>query len=199
METPQSICEFWFGTSTDDAEVGEQQAGLWWAKNPEIDAQIQARFAPYLPRLVAGELDPWRQTALGHLALILLTDQFPRNIFRGTPQAFGWDAIALSLCQQGIAAGVDQQLPPIQRLFFYLPLEHSEVLADQDHSLQLFQQLQTTVEPKSAALFAYYTDFAQRHRAVIERFGRFPHRNEILGRPSTPEELAFLQTPGSAF
>ncbi|NJK40260.1 MAG: DUF924 domain-containing protein [Acaryochloridaceae cyanobacterium SU_2_1] len=199
MESPQSICEFWFGTSADDAEVGEQHASLWWSKKPEVDAQIKARFGSYLPKVLGGELAAWQQSALGHLALILLVDQFPRNIFRGTAQSFAFDPVALSLCKQGIAAGVAQQLRPIQQVFFYMPLEHSEDFADQDFSVQLFEQLSQTKEPRLAAQMAFFTDFAHRHHAVIERFGRFPHRNEILGRPSTAEELAFLQTPGSAF
>lgn len=199
MESPKTICEFWFGPSKDDLEVAQQRSKFWWSKNPEVDADIKARFSDYLPKVINGELEEWRQTPLGTLALILLTDQFPRNMFRGTAQAFAYDAIARAFCKEGIKDGTAQSLRPIQRVFFYLPLEHSESLADQEYCIQLFKQLAEASEPALKPTIENYIDFALRHRDIIDRFGRFPHRNAILNRDSTQAEIEFLQTPGSSF
>lgn len=139
------------------------------------------------------ELEEWTTQPLGCLALIILLDQFPRNMFRGTPQAFATDPLALAVAQHTIAQGWDQQMLPVQRWFIYLPFEHSEDLACQQRSLELWQQLASDSESQSAIAYA------QKHYDVIQQFGRFPHRNAILGRMSTPKEEAFLQRPGSAF
>ena len=146
-----------------------------------------------------GSLDGWRETALGQLALIVLTDQFPRNMYRDTPAAFAFDALARRWCHEGIEAEADRALRPIERVFFYLPLEHSESLADQDLSLSVFRELALEAAPAMRESFDNFASYAVRHHAVIARFGRFPHRNAILGRASTPEEAAFLLTPGSSF
>ena len=135
----------------------------------------------------------------GRLALVLLTDQFPRSIYRGTPAAFAFDAIARSLCLESLADGSDRALRPIERVFLYLPFEHSESLTDQDRAVELFRALAADVEPRLTPPFEDYLDYALRHRAIVERFGRFPHRNAILARPSTPAEIAFLEEPGSSF
>ena len=125
--------------------------------------------------------------------------QLPRNIHRNTPRAFAFDPIARVHCRDGIALGFDTRLRPIERVFHYLPLEHSELLADQNDSVRLFSDLVRDASGETKELFAGYLRFAERHREIIERFGRFPHRNRILGRDSTAEEIAFLQTPGSSF
>ena len=199
MESPETLCEFWFGTGQDDLDVIQQRSKLWWSKNPDVDAEIKARFSSYLAKAAIGELERWKQTPLGTLALILLTDQFSRNMYRDTAAAFAYDAIARTLCKQGIKDGIDQSLRPIQRVFFYMPLEHSESLADQEHCLQLFQRLAAESEPRSKDAFERYIDFAVRHQDIIDRFGRFPHRNALLNRVSTPAEIEFLKTPGSSF
>lgn len=199
MESPETICEFWFGPSQDDLEVAQQQSKLWWSKNPDVDTAIKARFSSYLAKTARGELEVWQQTPLGTLALILLTDQFSRNMYRDTAEAFAYDAIARMLCKQSLKDGIDQSLRPIQRVFFYMPLEHSESLADQEHCIQLFQRLAAECEPPLKDTFERYIDFAVRHRDIIDRFGRFPHRNAILHRNSTQTEIEFLQTPGSSF
>ncbi len=151
--------------------------------------------------LAAGrrELDAWSETASGLLALILLTDQFPRNIFRGSPQAFQFDSLALNWCLSGLKSETDRSLRPIERVFFYLPLEHSESREHQERSVQLFTRLFQEVPAEQLDVFRKYLIFALRHRRIIDRFGRFPHRNGILERVSTPEEIAFLQEPGSRF
>jgi len=147
----------------------------------------------------SGELDDWASEPKSLLALILLTDQFPRNIYRESARAFAFDAKALAWCLEGMASGLHLALRPIQRVFFYLPLEHTESLAYQERSVRLFKKLLDSVSADQKPAFASFFDFAVHHRNIIARFGRFPHRNKILGRSSTPEELAFLAEPGSSF
>lgn len=198
-QTPAAIVDFWFGQDIDDAKTASQQAALWWSKNAAVDADIKQRFESSMLAAAAGSLHAWTETAVGRLALILLTDQMPRNSYRDTPQAFAFDALARSWCKAGLEQRVDLQLCPIQRVFFYLPLEHSESLQDQDLSVQLFSALANEVATDLQPTFAWYLQFAQRHRTIIQRFGRFPHRNEILQRQSTQEEKKFLLEPGSGF
>lgn len=198
-ETIQSILGFWFGDAADDTAAAAGQAGLWWGKSDEVDRQIGERFEAMLQQAAAGELDAWKQTPQGRLALILLLDQFPRNIYRGTPQAFAYDARARALTLEGLEAGDDQALRPIERVFFYLPLEHAEDLPLQQRCVALFEQLQSALPEAAAKVFGGFTDFAHKHLVIIERFGRFPHRNDILGRKSSEEEIAFLATPNSSF
>lgn len=199
METRDSLLEFWFGNDADDAAAAKAQASLWWAKHAQTDAAIRQRFQPLVSAAAAGSLDGWRSSARGQLALILLTDQLPRNIYRDTPLAFEFDGLARTYSLQGLANGSERELRPIERVFFYLPLEHSESPDDQKRSVRLFRELAGEVPPMHKPVFDGFVDYALRHQAIIERFGRFPHRNRILGRPSTSEEIAFLQEPGSSF
>lgn len=199
METADAIHEFWFGTDTDDAKVADQKAKLWWSKDTAVDHNIAQRFEKSTLAAVDGLLDSWKSTPRGLLALILLTDQFPRNMYRGTPASFACDHFALQLCKQGLEQGVDQLLRPIERVFVYLPLEHSEAIADQELAVHLMAQLASEVSAVQKSTFDGFHQFAIRHRDIIARFGRFPHRNEILGRTSTEEETAFLKTAGSSF
>jgi len=199
MENPASIIEFWFGLDADDKLTADRQASLWWSKNEALDAGMRERFGPWLDQAASHRLDGWAETAAGRLALILLTDQFPRNIHRGTPQSFAYDALARTWCKEGLREGVQAKLRPIERVFFYLPLEHSESLADQEQAVALFAELLDGVPASHRDTFRGYYDFAVRHREVISRFGRFPHRNRILSRESTAEELVFLQQKGSSF
>lgn len=199
METPLSITQFWFGDSDDDRLTGQRQAPLWWSKNDALDREIRQRFAVPLAAAARGELDGWAATAQGLLALILLTDQFPRNMYRGDARSFAFDALARRWCRLALEKSLDQALRPIERVFVYLPLEHSEALADQELALTLFQALLRGVPAERQDIYAGYLDFAQRHHAIIARFGRFPHRNAVLGRSSTPQELEFLAGPNSSF
>ncbi len=185
---------FWFGNAQAEGVSYTQRRRLWFTKDPELDAQIRDRFLPLYQQAAAGDLERWQQSPQGCLALLLLLDQFPRNMFRNTPQAFATDSQALAIAETAIDQGFDRAVLPIQRLFFYLPLEHCEDRIRQQRSVDLFRQLHAEAEE-----FADTLDYAQRHQAVIDRFGRFPHRNAILGRPSTVEELEFLQQPGSSF
>lgn len=199
VENPDSINDFWFGSDTDDAVTVQQRSQLWWSKNPEVDLQIRTRFASYVEAAAAHEFDAWQTSPGGVLALILLTDQFPRHIYRDTAKAFASDPLARAWCRIGIEKGMDGNLRPIERAFFYLPLEHSESLEEQNWSVRLFTQLYQEVPPEHMDIFRRYLMFALRHRRVIERFGRFPHRNKMLGRVSTLEEEAFLQESGASF
>lgn len=199
METPDTIREYWFGALEDAAVTARERARLWWSKNPESDDEIRRRFESWVIKAGSGELDNWASNPQDRLALILLTDQFPRSIYRDLAKAFAFDSKALSLALTGIDAGFDAALRPLEKVFFYLPLEHSESPADQKRSVSLFQKLVDDASPDQKPTFAEYLDFAARHRDIISRFGRFPHRNKALGRISTSEELSFLQQPGSGF
>ncbi len=199
MNGSDSILDFWFGDSDDDAVVAKRQQQLWWGKNTATDAAIRDRFEPEIIAAGAGELDHWRSSATGWLALIILCDQFPRNVYRDSPGAFALDPVASTLCLEGLTQGMDQQLRPIQRVFCYLPLEHAEDPGHQQRCVALFQQLADDAAEGQREPFAGFLDYALRHREIIERFGRFPHRNAALGRESSAEEIAFLREPGSSF
>ncbi|MBW4517744.1 MAG: DUF924 domain-containing protein [Timaviella obliquedivisa GSE-PSE-MK23-08B] len=194
MATLEEVLQFWFSDPQSEEAQYSRRRKVWFSKNPEIDQTIHRRFLMTYEQAASGELDGWQATPAGCLALILLLDQFPRNLFRGQPQAFATDPQARILALRAIAQGFDQSLAPIQRIFIYLPLEHGETLSDQHQSVTLFQQL-TDQNPELADVL----DYAVRHQIVIERFGRFPHRNAILGRTSTAAELEFLNQPGSSF
>jgi uncharacterized protein (DUF924 family) len=194
-----ALLDFWFGEESDDAAVAKAQAELWWGRSAATDELLQASFGAAASSAAAGILDHWTGSPRGRLALILLLDQLPRAIHRASPAAFAQDLDARRVAEQGLESGADKLLRPIERLFFYLPFEHSEDLEDQDRSVALFRDLAASVAPEHKATFAEFVDYALRHREIVARFGRFPHRNAILGRESTPEEKAFLEQPGSSF
>lgn len=190
MTQAKKILDFWFGQP--EQPIYGKPRKEWFRKNPEFDLEVRDRFLIDYEQAVAGKLEDWKNSAQTCLALILLFDQFPRNMFRSTPQAFATDWRALSAAQYVIAQGYDSELLPVQRWFIYLPFEHSENLEHQNQAVALFEQLS---DPDSVTA----TKSTIRHREVILRFGRFPHRNVILGRVSTPEEEEFLRQPGAAF
>jgi len=199
LATAQTVLEFWFGPASDDVTTATRQAGTWWGKHPDTDAIIRTRFAALVEAAANGELDNWDASAEGELARIILLDQFPRNIYRNDPRCFANDGLALALSLSGLKQQSDRALRPVERIFFYLPLEHAEELACQDRSVELFTRLAEEIPEEQRSTFAGFLDYAHRHRDIIARFGRFPHRNAILGRSSTPEELEFLKQPGSSF
>jgi uncharacterized protein (DUF924 family) len=180
MTTSDDILRFWFE---------ETAPAAWWRKDPEFDAQLGHRFAAVLARAACCELQGWRSTPAGRLAEVIVLDQFSRNIHRDTPAAFAQDPLALALAQEAIAAQADLALSPVQRSFFYMPFMHSESALIHEQALDLFTRL-----GQDSNLV-----FEQRHREIILRFGRYPHRNQILGRTSTAQELLFLAQPGSGF
>lgn len=181
-DSRQEILHFWFT---------ETQPAQWFQKNPEFDAIIRDRFGSIVSMARDGLCDGWMDDALGALALCIVLDQFPRNIYRDTPEAFASDEKALHIAVQAVAKGYDQVLPAMKRRFLYLPFEHSEHLSDQERAIALFAAIRDE-DPTGY-------EYALRHRDVIQRFGRFPHRNAILGRPNTAEEEIYLQQPDSGF
>ncbi|MFL6567331.1 MAG: DUF924 family protein [Burkholderiales bacterium] len=180
---------FWFGTPPERGKAHKR----WFVKDEAFDREVRERFLPLYEEAAAGKLAQLKESAGDCLARIVVLDQFPRNMFRGTARAFATDAFALEAARHAVAQGFDRALLPVERLFVYLPFEHSEALADQDRSCELTQALEAYPETNDVYRYALL------HRDIIRRFGRFPHRNAILGRASTPEELEFLKGPGSSF
>ena len=188
----QRVLDFWFGAPGSPAHGTRRPE--WWRKDPAFDAEVRTRFGALIERALRGELEDWAATPEGALAQVLLLDQLTRNAFRDTARAFAGDARALAAAQAMVGRRQDEALPPEQRAFVYMPYEHAEGLAMQDEAVRLFTRLAAEAPGEQEQL-----DYARRHHAVIQRFGRFPHRNRLLGRRSTPEEAAFLEQPGSSF
>ena len=194
------LLQFWFGLVPHDARatwVTRRQR--WFGKDAALDAEIGNRFRGLYDRAAGRALADWQRTRQGRLALIVLLDQCPRNMFRATRQAFATDGLALEEARAMVDAGDDLRLHAIERVFVYLPFEHAEDCAAQQRSVSLFTALRNAVSESERTLFDNFLGYAVRHRDVIASFGRFPHRNAALGRPSTPQEMAFLQQPGSGF
>ncbi|MCY7387746.1 MAG: DUF924 domain-containing protein [Burkholderiales bacterium] len=183
------ILAFWFGTGE---EHGKSRAA-WFKKDPAFDNEIRSRFLRTYELAASGQLSGWNSRPQTCLALIVVLDQFPRNIFRGDPRTFATDALAREATLHALEQGFDLALKPVERQFIYLPLEHSEALADQQQCVKLMQALSGFAETRDLHVWA------EKHLVIITRFGRFPHRNAGLGRDSTPEEIEFLKQPGSGF
>ena len=192
MSDIEEILSFWFDEIRDELSYFADCSKRWFAQNADFDREIVQRFQADYELAAQGQLTRWTQTARGGAALILVLDQFPRNMFRNDPRAFATDQMAQGVAEDMIAAGFARQLRSVERYFVYVPFMHSERREHQQRSVTLFQQL--------AEQRAYFdTSYALRHQQVIARFGRFPHRNSVLGRVSTPAELTFLKQPGSSF
>src|SRR5512146_1558341 len=185
MDRVDKILDFWFGDGTDP-----EHERRWFAQDAAFDQACRAGFLADHERAARGELDSWKHEPSGTLALILLLDQFSRNIFRGMPRAFATDPKALETAKYGVGRGFDLTLAPLRRPFIYLPFQHSENLDDQRESVKLFHKL-AAEHPAMAG----HVEYAEDHMEVIRRFGRFPHRNAVLGRASTPAEVEFIQRP----
>ena len=184
------VLEFWFA---------EAHAVHWFAASADFDGQIREQFGGAVQDAANGRLDGWAATPSGWLALLILLDQFPRNLYRHDPRAWAADPAAQRVALSGLSRGDDRQLPAIRRVFAYLPLEHAEDPALQRRSVELFEALRADAPPGEVARFDDFLDYARRHRDVIERFGRFPHRNAVLGRASSAEEMDYLARPGAGF
>ncbi|KOX98725.1 DUF924 family protein [Pseudomonas nunensis] len=195
----QPLLEWWFGSAEAPNDVAADREKLWFGKRDSQDLEARERFGDWVEQALAGGLTDWAQRPEGWLALVLLLDQLPRMIFRDTPKSFSGDLRAQALVAQGIAADFDRQLKPIQRVFIYLVFEHCENLAVQNEAVSRFIALVDEQPAADRAVFADNLDYAERHQKVIARFGRFPHRNGVLGRESTAEEVEFLSGPGSRF
>jgi uncharacterized protein (DUF924 family) len=196
---PQSILDFWFADAAGDPARAEARESFWFGSDAETDAAVRQRFAAAIAAAARGELAAWRNAPRSALALVLLLDQFPRNVWRGTARAFAHDAHAVETSRAAIAAGHLAQLTPIEQAFLILPYEHSESIEAQRESVRRSEEIQRAAPPPWQPLLAHYADFARQHLAVIERFGRFPHRNRALGRDSTPDERAFMAAGGASF
>lgn len=188
--TADEVLDFWFDRR-DGMPLTHRKS--WFEKDPAFDDAIRRRFGAAVETALAEGYADWTESAEGTLALLILLDQFPRNIFRGQAKAFAGDTRARAIARQAVDRGFDIALPPVMRLFYYLPFEHSEHLPDQDLAHLLFSALDRELPGLNLALWA------DKHRVIIARFGRFPHRNAVLGRQSSPEEIEFLRQPGSSF
>jgi uncharacterized protein (DUF924 family) len=179
--TPEEVLKFWFGPG----DGGHREA--WFTRDEEFDRTVTNRFLEGYEEASRGEYDGWREDARGSLALVVLLDQFPRNMFRGDPRSYATDAKALQTAKLAIERAFDRELPPLERAFLYMPFMHSEDLEDQRRSVELFRRLSGVDDMDPAR-------YAVAHMEIVERFGRFPHRNAVLDRETTPEEAEFLQS-----
>ena len=195
MTTSIDVLNFWFGPLTKATDFPKERFKLWFVKDPAVDQEIAEKFGDLLEK----NLSDWAAKPRGRLAQILVFDQFPRHIYRDSPQAFAWDAQAMQLTLEGIKAGIDKKLFPVERGFFYMPLQHIEDLKIQEASIEAYSQLVEEAPDAVKPFCAEFLKYARLHQEVIVRFGRYPHRNKILGRPSIPEEEEFLKQPGSSF
>jgi len=188
----EEILSFWFAETPRDAFKIDGRMSLWFGDDHAMDEKISSLFGEEIEGASAGTLDDWAKTPRGRLALIILLDQFRRNIYRHSKEAFSRDHQVLKLTIHGMEIGHDRQLEPVERAFFYMPMQHSESLKVQDFSVRTFTTLAETVKPTLRATFSTFSQFAELHRDIVAQFGRFPHRNAVLGRKNTPEEEAYL-------
>lgn len=196
----EAVLDFWFGPLDARGRADPEHTRRWFERDAAFDRTLTQRFGELHAAAARGERDAWLGSTRGRVALVIVLDQFSRNLYRGDPRSFESDARALSAAREGVALGLDRTLALDERSFLYMPFMHSEVLADQERCVELFTEL--LEEQQDEALRKYVgnsLDYAERHRVIIQRFGRFPHRNAVLGRSSTPEELEFLKQPGSSF
>ncbi len=204
MDEARSIRDFWFGPQPPTPAELNRRLRFWFGEErtdvrTRRDETIRARFAGLLERAANGGLAPWADGPRRRLSLIILLDQFPRNIYRGIPRAYAYDAQALQLTLSGMQSAADAALTPVERLFFYMPLQHAEAREVQEESVAAYRRLLKESAPELCAVFAGAARSAENHRAIIERFGRFPHRNAVLGRESTQAEQDWLAQGGASF
>ena len=195
----EQVLEFWFGSFPDAYSSDPAKADMWFKNGSAYDTEIFTRFGGLYERAINAQLESWTESPRGRLALIILLDQFSRHIHRGQAEAFAQDETAQTICLDGIAVGDDKLLHPVERVFFYLPLEHAENIERQNYCVAAFEGLVEDVPQAHRAMFESNLDYAKRHHYVIEQFGRFPELNEILGRKSTDEERAFLEKGEHSF
>jgi uncharacterized protein (DUF924 family) len=196
VSTPEDVLSYWFPEGINDADPETRRCQLqrWMAGGPEVDREITKRFGEVLEQARRGELDHWAETARGRLALIVVLDQFSRNVYRGSPLSYAQDEKALRLAVEGIDLGMDRELSAMERFFFWLPLGHSEELALHERSVSHAEEEAANAPSHLRAGAEFGASQAKAAHDIIARFGRHPHRNEILGRDSTPEELEYLRT-----
>ncbi len=199
MDNPeiQQVLDFWFSDSEQGSPKIDSRMERWFGGSEELDAEIADRFGGLVEQASSGELDHWAATPDGRLALIILLDQFRRNIYRGSAEAFACDLKALKLSVEGAMNADHKSLTAVQRIFFFMPLEHSESIKIQEKSVRIFNALAEGVSETLHETFLTFAHFAELHRDIIAEFGRFPHRNQFLGRSNTPEEEAYLASSDS--
>ena len=196
---PDDVLTFWFEDATHNPEALLRRGTVWFRADPAFDGECAGRFAGLLEDAARGGLSDWAATSRGRLALVVLLDQMPRNIHRGSPAAFMNDTQAAAHCVAGIEAGQDRVLHPVERVFLYMPLQHAEDLDLQRRSVEQFESLASEVDTAWRDPFIENVRYAREHHDIVERFGRFPHRNRILGRESTEEELRYLADGAPTF
>jgi uncharacterized protein (DUF924 family) len=196
----EDVLEFWFGTLDERGVAGEAAMARWFSKDLDFDAEVRRRFGALRAEVLGGVHDAWLAAPRPRLAYVIVLDQLSRNMYRGASGAFAADDRALDAALGGIARGMDRRCAFAERMFYYLPLMHAEELAVQEQCVAVFRAFQAEQrDPELAKMLDGNVDFAIRHRDIVARFGRFPHRNAILGRRSSAEEIAFLSQPGSSF
>ena len=195
----EEVLDFWFADAAEGPEALARRNRVWFAGGEAFDRECTERFAGILAAAARGELDAWKATPRGRLALIIVLDQLSRNIHRGEAAAYGQDDRALALCKEGLDLGHDRQLAPCERTFFYMPLEHAEDRDVQRLSVHLFERLAAEASEEWRAELRGNAGYAREHRMIVERFGRFPHRNAVLGRTSTPAEEEYLAADAPRF
>ena len=199
QDEAEEVLQFWFGELGADGLCDDAHRARWWRKDAAFDQLIGDRFAGLHEAVSAGQRDEWLATAQGRLAYILVLDQFSRNMFRGSARTHAGDARAVEVAQEGVERGMDRELAHDQRTFLYMPFMHCEALEAQDRCVELFSAWRDEISGPLREKVASLLPYAEQHRDIVRRFGRFPHRNALLGRESTPEELEFLERPGSSF
>ena len=199
VTTTKDLLEFWFRDALQSPEALARRGAVWFQAEPVFDLECATRFATLLEDAARGVLDDWTQTPQGRLALVILLDQMPRNIHRGSPTAFAHDAQAADHCIAGIESGQDRFLHPVERIFLYMPLQHAEDLGLQRRSIEQFESLADEADDSWRGYFVENVRYAHAHHDIVERFGRFPHRNRTLSRNSTEEELRYLADGAPTF
>jgi len=194
-----AVLEYWFGDTVKNLARVPDRMDFWFGASPATDAEILTRWGELVEAASEGRLDAWTPSPRGRLAVLLLLDQFRRSIYRGTPEAFRRDGRARYLMRDGVSRMMDLKLSPIERVFFYMPLQHSESLDDQELGVDRFLQVEREVASEYQVTFAGFRKYAQLHRDIVARFGRFPHRNAILGRRDTPDERVWLAGAAETF
>lgn len=197
--SPRDVLDFWLGQHDPTSFADDQWTSRWWKKDPALDEEIRGRFASTYEAIVTGKLDTWLDQPLDRVAYIIVLDQFARNMFRDTAKMYTADPMAVAAALQGIDGDAHRELTGDTRIFLYMPLMHAEDLALQDRCVALFEAFAAACPDQARPRVASNHKYAILHRDIVKRFGRFPHRNALLGRTSTPEELEFLTQPGSAF
>jgi uncharacterized protein (DUF924 family) len=195
----EAILSFWFKEQELSAPQIDRRMDIWFGEDPVFDREIEEEFSDDVERACEGKLDHWAAEPQGRLALIILIDQFRRNIYRNTAEAFSKDRLALKLCVEGAMEKKDKSLTPIQRVFFYMPLQHAESAKVQAKAVELYNRLAESVSPTYQETFLTVAQFAELHKDIIDQFGRFPHRNKLLGRENTSEEDEYLASDSPDF